>query len=101
MAERLIEEKRIIKGIDLGNLQDPVAVFVKGLEESLERLQEPLSWRLSHNKKRSVRGMAVARDQREHQLLTTKDALKAMKDNKSEEATFYKNSDGRVVGFRI
>lgn len=107
MAERLTRgvgvarEKRTIGKIDLANKKDPVADFINGLESSLERLQEPLSWAMPHNRRRSIHGMAIARDQRRHQLDTTIDALKVLKSGQDVEATFFKDEHGKVLGFHI
>lgn len=105
MAERLTTvlttERRTIGKIDLANKEDPVVDFIDSLESSLERLKRPLSWTMSHNRRRSISGMAIAKDQREHQLTTTTDALKILKSGEVVEATFFKNEDGKIVGFRI
>ena len=101
MIERKLGEIRKRGEIYLDNFNDPVTVFVKELEESIDKLSEPLSWMMSHNRRRSVHGMAIAREQRQHQLRSTQDVLNILKNEEFEEITFHKNEDGKVIGFTI
>ncbi len=105
MKERkgyVTEETRKSREIHLwGDRSDPVTDFVCGLEESIRKLKEPLSWQLPHNRRRSVRGMAVAREQREHQIRSRQEALNAIKKHNYEKIKFFKNENGKVVGFSV
>ena len=105
MVERIVKNIRSevlqSKNIDLYNPKDPVADFVQRLVNTEIRLNEPVSWAVSHGRRRTTSNMKIVREQRESQLKTTQEALRILKSLEFTEATFFKNPDGKIVGFKV
>jgi hypothetical protein len=87
--------------IDFQNPEDPVVEFMENLENSEARLGEVVSWRVSHGKRRKISNMNIVRRQRASQLRATKDALDILRQHSFSEATFFKNEQGKIIGFKV
>jgi hypothetical protein len=105
MVERIVKNIRseVIqsKNIELYNPKDPVADFIQRLANTEMHLSEPVSWTVSHGRRRTIANMKIVREQRESQLKTTQEALRILRGREFTEATFFKNPDGKIVGFKI
>lgn len=87
LTKNITKEVIAVDQIDLTNSEDPISQFVKGLEESEERLK--------------TLHMKAAKSERISQLKDTQHALQILKDPNFKEATFYKDEQGKVVGFKV
>lgn len=87
--------------IDFENPEDPVVEFIGRLENSEDRLSQPPDWRVSHGRRRKISNMTIVRSQRKSQLTATEDALHILRQHTFSEATFFKNENGMIVGFRV
>lgn len=101
MAERITTEKRKLTDVKLDDTADPVTDFVNRLERTAEGLRKPLFWIVAHGKRRSRSEMRIAREQREGQLRTVKDALEILKSGRELEVEFFKDNAGKIRGFKV
>ncbi len=90
-----------VQDIHLEDPTDPVADYVSRLAESEERLKEPLTWRLSHRRRRSAPDMRRVLEERSNLLQNTQAALKVLRGLNFSEATFYKDLHGAIIGFKV
>lgn len=105
MKERVAKNirSRVISAgdVDLHNPKDRVVEFIQRLTETEAHLKLPVSWTISHGRRRTISNMRIVREERESQLRTTQDALRILGRMDFSEITFFENMDGKIVGFKV